>query len=172
MGGKVFLPKQKRLVTHQKRVKIPFLFGFSSLLWWVAFYFALQNKTPPILRHLSQPFYAKNIHAIALTENAFLFHPIIRRFFGNLHIVHMRFANTRTGNFHEFGFLMHFVNVFATQIKKESSPFFDGLQGAFALAKHLFTHPTQAAPCFYYSCNCPTTTPFWKMITHYKRYRA
>ena len=87
MGGKVFLRKQKRLVTHQKKVKIPFLFSFSSLLGWVAFYFALQNKTPPILRHLSQPFYAKNIHAIALgvvvlfvgfsAKNATLFDPFV-----------------------------------------------------------------------------------------------
>ena len=35
-------------------------------------------------------------------------HVIIRRFLGNLHVMHMRFAHARRGNFHADGIFVHF----------------------------------------------------------------
>jgi hypothetical protein len=45
-----------------------------------------------------------------------LFKMIVRRFFGNLHIVDVRFANTGRGNFYELGFLVHIINCFTAKI--------------------------------------------------------
>ena len=53
MGGKVFLRKQKRLVTHQKPANAFFyLIFFASLMGYILF--CLAKKIPPILQNLSQ----------------------------------------------------------------------------------------------------------------------
>ena len=45
-----------------------------------------------------------------------LFHVIIRRFFGDLHVMHVGFPNTSGGDLNKLGFAVHFINCATAEI--------------------------------------------------------
>ena len=50
------------------------------------------------------------------TNKTTLIGAVVRRFFGDMHVVHMAFAHTRRSDFYKLGLIMHFGNGGATAV--------------------------------------------------------